>query len=231
MNYEEIRRLAEEIEREPVDESLDIRPYIENTLLKPEATPEQVRSFCEESLRYGFLGVCVNPAYVRLAREVVGDELKVVSVVGFPLGASRSDVKAYEAAKAVEDGADEVDMVINVGLLKAGRYDEVRRDIEAVVKAAGVPVKVIIETGLLSDDEKVIACRLAEEAGAAFVKTSTGFVKGGATIYDVLLMSRATKLPVKASGGIRTKEFALKLIKAGAKRLGTSRGPQVAGLA
>ncbi|NPB03428.1 MAG: deoxyribose-phosphate aldolase [Thermotogae bacterium] len=230
MSYDEIRRLAEEIEKGPVDEGEDVRAYIENTLLRPEATPEEVRAFCEESLRYGFLGVCVNPYYVSLAKEVVGDRMKVVSVVGFPLGASRSDVKAYEARKAVEDGADEIDMVINVGLLKAGRYEEVKEDIQAVVEAAGVPVKVIIETGLLTDDEKVMACKLAEEAGASFVKTSTGFVKGGATIYDVLLMSKATKLPVKASGGIRTKEFALKLIKAGAKRIGTSRGPQVAGL-
>ncbi len=230
MNYDEIRRLAEEIERGPVDESLDVRPYIENTLLRPEATPDQVRAFCEESLKHGFLGVCVNPCYVKLAKEVVGDRMKVVSVVGFPLGASRSDVKAYEAKRAVEDGADEIDMVINVGLLKAGRYEEVKEDIRAVVEAAGVPVKVIVETGLLTDDEKVMACKLAEEAGAAFVKTSTGFLGGGATVYDVLLMSKATKLPVKASGGIRTKEFALRLIKAGARRLGTSRGPQVAGL-
>jgi len=166
VNFDEIRKLATEIEASPVDESVDVRPYIENTILRPEATPEEIRAFCEESLKYGFLGVCVNPYYVRLAKEVVGDRMKVVSVVGFPLGASRSDVKAYEARKAVEDGADEIDMVIN----------------------------------------------------------------GGATIYDVLLMARATNLPVKASGGIRTKEFALKLIKAGARRLGTSRGPQVAGL-
>jgi len=230
VNFDEIRKLATEIEASPVDESVDVRPYIENTILRPEATPEEIRAFCEESLKYGFLGVCVNPYYVRLAKEVVGDRMKVVSVVGFPLGASRSDVKAYEARKAVEDGADEIDMVINVGLLKAGRYEEVKEDIRAVVEAAGVPVKVIIETGLLTDEEKVMACRLAEEAGASFVKTSTGFLKGGATIYDVLLMARATNLPVKASGGIRTKEFALKLIKAGARRLGTSRGPQVAGL-
>lgn len=222
MNFNDIADLARSIESQKF-EDMDIKSYIENTILKPEATPYEVESFCKKSLEHGFFGVCVNPSFVSLARKTVGKGMKVISVVGFPLGATTTYAKVKEGEKCLEDGADELDMVIHIGYIKGGDYDKARDDIKGVV-SLGVPVKVIIETGLLTDDEKVIACKIAEEAGAKFVKTSTGFSKGGATIYDVILMKRACSLSIKASGGIRTKEFAIKLIKAGADRIGTSRG-------
>ncbi len=222
MDFERIRNLAEEIEKGKF-EDLDLKKYIENTILKPEATPMEVEEFCKNSLNYGFFGVCVNPSFVSLAKRVVGEKLKVVSVVGFPLGATTTYSKVKEGETCIRDGADELDMVMHIGFLKGGEYKRVEEDIREVV-SLGVPIKVIIETSLLTDEEKVIACKIAENAGAKFVKTSTGFLGGGATIYDVLLMKNACSLEVKASGGIREKDMAIKLIKAGASRLGTSRG-------
>ncbi len=222
MDFNRLKVLAEEIENSS-PEDIDIRPYIENTILRPEATPKEVEDFCKKSLDYGFYGVCVNPSFVPLAKGIVGNSLKVVSVVGFPLGATTTYAKVKEGERCVKDGADELDMVIHIGFLKGGEYKRVEEDIREVV-SLGVPVKVIIETALLTDDEKVIACKISENAGAKFVKTSTGFSKGGATIYDVLIMRESCFLGIKASGGIRDKTFALKLIKAGATRIGTSRG-------
>jgi len=205
---------------------------IDHTLLKPDARPEQIERLCEEAVENGFATVCVNGAWVALAAErLEGSPVRVDAVVGFPLGAGTSSSKAFEAENAVGGGASEIDMVINVGGLKAGLDDVVSRDIESVVAAvdeAGI-VKVILETCLLDDTEKVRACELARDAGAAFVKTSTGFASGGATVEDVALM-RATvgeAMGVKASGGIRTREQALAMIRAGADRLGTSSGVQI----
>ncbi|WP_457752977.1 deoxyribose-phosphate aldolase [Thermococcus sp.] len=212
---------------------IDIAKYIDHTNLKPYATKEDIIRLCEEAKKYGFYAVCVNPYRVKLAKETLkGTDIKVASVIGFPLGATPTEVKVFEAKKALEDGADELDMVINIGALKDGDYDYVRRDIEEVVKVAhekGAIVKVIIETCYLTDEEKEIACKLAMEAGADFVKTSTGFGTGGATVEDVKLMRRVVgdKLGVKAAGGIRTYEQALEMIKAGANRIGTSSGVKI----
>lgn len=213
--------------------ALKLASLIDHTLLKPDATPEAVRRLCAEAKEFGFASVCVNPGQVACAAaELAGTGVKVCTVIGFPLGATTSLVKALEARDAVANGAQELDMVLNIGALKAGDRDHVRRDIEAVVAAAaGRPVKVILETGLLSDAEKVEACRLAQSAGASFVKTSTGFGPGGATVEDVKLM-RATVGPemgVKASGGIRDRETALRMVEAGATRLGTSSGVAIVG--
>lgn len=212
---------------------MNLAKYIDNTLLKPAATAEQIKALCEESIEYGFASVCVNPAHVELAAKLLaGSGVKTCTVIGFPLGANTSAVKAFEAEKAVDDGADELDMVINIGALKAGDDEKVREDIEAVVQAGqGKLVKVIIETALLTDEEKVRACQLAVEAGADFVKTCTGFSGGAANVHDIALM-RATVGPeigVKASGGVRTKEDALALIEAGATRIGTSSGKAIVG--
>ncbi|BAU27185.1 deoxyribose-phosphate aldolase [Aneurinibacillus soli] len=202
--------------------------YIDHTLLAPEASAAQIDRLCQEAREHGFYAVCINPYWVRRAKqELVGSNVKVATVIGFPLGAAVTEVKAFEAAKAVEDGADELDMVLNIGALKSGEDEEVRRDIAAVVAAAASrPVKVIIETGLLTEAEKVQACRLSEEAGAQFVKTSTGFGPGGATVEDVALMRRTVgdTVSVKASGGVRTYEAAKAMIRAGADRIGTSSG-------
>ena len=212
---------------------VDIAKYIDHTNLKPYATKEDIIKLCEEAKKYGFYAVCVNPYRVKLAKEQLkGTDIKVASVIGFPLGATPTEVKVFEAKKALEDGADELDMVINIGALKDKDYDYVRRDIEEVVKVAherGAIVKVIIETCYLSDEEKEIACRLAMEAGADFVKTSTGFGTRGATVEDVRLMRRVVgdKLGVKAAGGIRTYEQALEMIRAGANRIGTSSGVKI----
>lgn len=204
---------------------------IEHTLLKPEATPEQITALCDEAVAHRFAGVCVMPIHVPLAKERLHAEpVQVVTVIGFPLGAHSSMVKSYEARDAVRAGADELDMVLQVGALKAGDRDLVRRDIEEVVKAAdGRPVKVILETALLTDAEIEVACRLAEAAGARFVKTSTGFGPGGATVHHVSLMKSIVgdRLGVKASGGIRTAEAALAMLAAGADRLGTSSGTAI----
>jgi deoxyribose-phosphate aldolase len=210
---------------------MDYAKYFDHTVLKPETTRETVERFCEEARRFGFAAVCVNPCWIALARDrLAGSGVKVATVIGFPLGASTSATKAFEARDARAAGADELDMVINIGALKDGRDDAVERDIRGVVEAAaGAPVKVIIETSALTDEEKVRACTLAKRAGAAFVKTSTGFGKGGATVADVLLMKATVGegVQVKASTGVKTREDADRLIAAGATRLGTSSGPAI----
>ncbi|MBF2053903.1 MAG: deoxyribose-phosphate aldolase [Candidatus Sericytochromatia bacterium] len=204
----------------------DLASMIDHTLLKPEATEDQVRTLCAEAAQNHFASVCVNPGYVSLCAELLkGTGVMVCTVVGFPLGATDTQTKADETRHAVANGADEIDMVINVGALKSQSYDKVEADIRAVVQAAaGKTVKVILETGLLNDAEKVMACRLSEKAGAHFVKTSTGFGPGGATEQDIALMRRTVRpdMEVKASGGIRDQAKALKMIEAGATRIGAS---------
>ena len=209
---------------------------IDHTLLKPNATKDDIARLCEEAKKYGFWSVCVNPSYVSLATDILGEsDVKVCSVVGFPLGANTPEVKAFEAEKAVSDGAREIDMVINIGALKSRDYELVNRDMRIVVERAKAQkdtvVKVIIETGLLTEDEKVLVCRLVKEAGADFVKTSTGFNAHGATVYDVKLIRNTVgpNFGVKASGGIRTYRDAIKLIRAGATRIGTSLGVVIIG--
>lgn len=207
---------------------------IDHTLLKADARKEDIIKLAEEAKSYKFASVCVNPAWVSVAYEVLKDtpEVKVCTVIGFPLGASTPETKAFETANAISNGAGEVDMVINIGALKDGNDDLVRRDIAAVVDAARgkALTKVIIETSLLTDEEKIRACKLAVEAGADFVKTSTGFSTGGATKEDIALM-RSTVGPeigVKASGGVRSAEDALVMVGAGATRIGTSGGVAIA---
>ncbi len=201
---------------------------IDHTLLKPEATAAQIKQLCQEARRYRFAAVCVNPCYVSLcARWLERSRVRVCTVIGFPLGATRPEVKKYEARRALEDGATEVDMVLNVGALKDRDYEAVLRDIKGVVRVAhtaGALVKVILETALLTDEEKVAACELAQKAGADFVKTSTGFGLGGATVEDVQLMRSAVgdAMGVKASGGLRTWVDVQKMIAAGATRIGAS---------
>ncbi|MBS4759648.1 MAG: deoxyribose-phosphate aldolase [Clostridium sp.] len=209
----------------------ELSKYIEHTLLKQDAKKEELLKLFDEAKKFNFKGVCVNPVNVSLAKEYLKDtNVKVVTVVGFPLGANRSDVKAFETQKAVEDGADEIDMVINVSSLKDKDYDFVKKDIETVKLAcASKPLKVILETDLLEKEEIKKACEICIEAKADFVKTSTGFVKNGtgATAEDVKLMAETVKskgLGVKASAGIRDKEKALLMIESGADRLGTSSG-------
>ena len=212
----------------------NLNKHIEHTLLKQDAKLEDFIKLFNEAKTHKFLGVCINPAYVKLAKENLKDnDIKVVTVIGFPLGANRSDVKAFEASKAVEDGADEIDMVINVTAIKNKDYDFVVNDIKAVKAACkDKPLKVILETDLLEKDEIKKACELCVEAKADLVKTSTGFVKGGvgAKAEDVKLMYETVSpygLKVKASGGIRDKETAVKMIEAGAERLGTSSGVKI----
>lgn len=201
---------------------------IDHTLLKPEATIEQVNKLCEEARDFQFATVCINPYWVaEAAKQLKGSGVGVTTVVGFPLGAATSGVKAAETREAIKDGATEIDMVLNIGAFKSGRNEEVRADILAVVEAAGsVPVKVILETGLLTEDEKRAACILAKEAGAAFVKTSTGFGPGGATAADIRLMRETVgqDMGVKASGGVRDAETARQMVAAGATRIGASAG-------
>jgi deoxyribose-phosphate aldolase len=212
----------------------DWASLIDHTLLKPEATDEDIRKLCEEAARYRFASVCVNPTWVRAAAcNLQGTGVPVCTVIGFPLGATLSDVKAYEARRAIFDGAREVDMVINVGALRSGDDCLVEHDIHAVVEVAheyNVTCKVIIETALLNDDEKVRACLAAKSAGADFVKTSTGFAKGGATVADIALMRRTvgSDLGVKASGGVKGLDDARKLVEAGATRIGASVGVKIA---
>ncbi len=205
----------------------EMAKYLDDTLLKADATPEQIIAICKEAKEYGCASVCVNSAYVALvAKELAGSDVKTCCVVGFPLGAMTSEAKAFEAKDAIEKGADEVDMVIEVGRAKAGDFDYVKRDIGAVVAAADKKaiVKVIIETCLLTDEEKRQACIAAKEAGADFVKTSTGFSTGGAKVEDICLMRETVgpDMGVKASGGVRTWDAALAMIEAGASRIGTS---------
>jgi deoxyribose-phosphate aldolase len=199
---------------------------IDHTLLKPDATREQLMQICDEAKQYNFATVCVNSANIPLvARQLRGSTVKPIAVVGFPLGAATSQAKAFEAREAIRAGAEEIDMVINIGSLKSKDYKTVYEDIKTVVEASKPhKVKVILETSQLNDEEKVIACTLAKTAGAAFVKTSTGFGGGGATVEDITLMRRIVGLDmeVKASGGIRTREDAQKMIQAGADRIGAS---------
>ena len=205
-----------------------IASMIDHTLLKPEATPAQVEKLCAEAAEYHFASVCVNPVYIPLAARLLkGTGVKVCCVVGFPLGAIAPEQKAAEAASCAAMGAEELDMVIHVGAAKAGDWALVQRDIEGVVKAAaGHTVKVIIETCLLTDEEKVKACEAAKAAGAHFVKTSTGFSTGGATTHDIALMRKTVgpEMGVKASGGIHSYEGAMEMIEAGADRIGASAG-------
>ena len=212
----------------------NLNKYIQHTLLKQDAVKEDFEKLFAEAREYNFLGVCVNPAYIKMAKNALdGTDVKVVTVIGFPLGANKTEVKAFEASCAVADGADEVDMVINVSALKDKNYDYVREDIKAVkIASKNAPLKVIIETDLLTADEIKQACELCIEAKADFVKTSTGFVKNGvgAKAEDVKLMYDTVSpygLKVKASGGIRDKEAAIKMIEAGASRLGTSSGVKI----
>jgi len=205
-----------------------LNKYFDHTILKPDATLAQVEKLCQEALEYGFYSVCVNSCYVKACRDYLTDsDVKIAAVVGFPLGACTTATKAFETEEACKDGASEIDMVINVGALKDGKTDYVLEDIRAVVQVAhkhNSLVKVIIETCLLSDDEKILACKLSEGAGADFVKTSTGFSTGGATAEDVALMKSIVgdRLQVKASGGIRDYQTTIKMIEAGADRIGAS---------
>ena len=208
----------------------DLAGYLDHTLLKPEASSSDIDKLCAEAVEYGFAAVCVNPTWVkRAAAAVRGSSVKVASVVGFPLGATPSEIKAMEARRAIRDGAREIDMVINIGALKSGDHDAVRRDIEMVSDAcreAGAKNKVIIEAALLTDEEKVIASYLAKQAKADYVKTSTGFGPGGATVHDVLLMRETVgpEMGIKAAGGIRSAEDMKEMIAAGATRIGASAG-------
>ena len=205
----------------------ELARMIDHTLLKPEATSEGIKKLCEEAVKYNFASVCVNPGRVKEAYEIVkNSDVKVCTVIGFPLGATTTESKVFETKDAIKNGATEVDMVINVGRLKDKDYDFVKEDIKSVVDAAKgkALTKVIIETCLLTDEEKVIACKLSKEAGADFVKTYTGFSTGGATASDIKLMRETVgpDMGVKASGGVRTKEDALTMIENGATRIGAS---------
>ena len=210
-----------------------IASLIDHTVLKPEATEADIVRICREAVDYGFASVCVNPYYVPLVADMLrGSRVLTCTVVGFPLGASMPETKAFEATRAVQDGAQEIDMVINIGALKSARYDWVRHDVEQVVASAhkgSAIVKVIFETALLTDEEKIIACEISRDAGAEFVKTSTGFGPGGATTDDVALMRRivGVELGVKASGGIGNRESAAQMIAAGATRIGASAGVRI----
>lgn len=211
----------------------DLARTIDHTLLKPDTTPAQIDKLCDEARDYRFAAVCVNPVWVKRAvSRLRGTGVTVASVVGFPLGASTPEIKAMEARQALRDGAREIDMVLNVGALKAGDYNLVERDIAKVTDACnevGALNKVILETALLSDEEKVVACKLAVAGGAHYVKTSTGFGGGGATVFDVALMREAVgpKLGVKASGGVKDRSDAIAMIDAGATRIGASAGIQI----
>jgi len=216
-----------------IPDNLEIAGKIDHTLLKPDATREEISQLCFEARKYNFASVCVNPIHVPLCKNLLrGSSVKVCSVIGFPFGATTPEVKVFETHQAIENGADEVDMVINIGALKDKNYELVARDIRGVVKEAhahDVLVKVIIETALLTNEEKKIACLLAKEAGADYVKTSTGFSKGGATVEDVALMRRTVGplMGVKAAGGVHTREDFEKMVIAGATRIGASAGVKI----
>lgn len=213
----------------------DLAKLIDHTLLKPEATKQQIEQLCAEAKKYGFASVCVNPCYVSLCARLLKDtRVKVCTVIGFPLGATTTAAKVLEAEHAIKDGAQELDMVINVGMLKSGEHEYVEDDIFAVVSTArrsGVLTKVILENVLLTDEEKVKACLLVKRAGADFVKTSTGFSKGGATVGDVILMRRVvgSAMGVKAAGGVRSREEALTMVASGADRVGASASVKIVG--
>ncbi len=209
----------------------DLAAMIDHTLLKPDASHEQIKNLCVEAAQYGFATVCVNSSNVGLASKLLaGTGVKAIAVVGFPLGAASAAAKAFETLEAIREGAQEIDTVINIGALKSKDYKEVFDDLKGVVSAAGnIPVKVILETSSLTEDEKIIGCALSKAAGAAFVKTSTGFAGGGATVDDVKLMRRIVGIDigVKASGGVRNFEDAKKMVHAGANRLGTSASVEI----
>jgi deoxyribose-phosphate aldolase len=210
-------------------DNIDIAPLIDHSLLTPTATPEQVERCCEEADRWRFATVCIAPCYVRLAVSYLhGKRPQVCTVIGFPTGATTSQVKRYEAQSAAEDGATELDVVINLGWLKAGMVEEVHQELAEICESTGLTVKAILETALLTDAEKRIAAEICMDAGAAFLKTSTGW-NGGATVADVRLLKEVAqdRIGVKASGGIKTLDQALELVAAGATRLGTSRGPDL----
>jgi len=213
--------------------SSSLAGLIDHTLLKPDATYEKIEQLCKEAMEYHFASVCINPANVALCAKLLkGQDVKVCTVIGFPLGANTTAVKVYEADNAIANGATEVDMVINVGALKSGNLDYVREDIESVARAAHAGqaiLKVIIETSLLTDDEKITACGLAKAAGADFVKTSTGFMGGGANVHDIELMRKTVgpEMGVKASGGVHGLEDARALVAAGATRIGASAGVKI----
>jgi deoxyribose-phosphate aldolase len=217
--------------KSPIHSWQDLAGIIDHTLLRPEATADQVERLCEEAREFSFGSVMVNSGRVELAvSNLQGSDVKVGAVVGFPLGASLTSVKVFEAVEAMKLGAREIDMVMNIGALKSGDRDFVLSDIRAVAEAVHAQkslLKVIFETGLLTNDEKLVACEISEKAGADFVKTSTGFLGGVATVEDVALMRRAVTIGVKASGGIRTAADARKMIDAGANRLGTSSGVNI----
>ncbi|MBS3938396.1 MAG: deoxyribose-phosphate aldolase [Peptococcaceae bacterium] len=208
----------------------EIAKFIDHTILKPEATPRDIERLCLEANQYGFAAVCVNACHVELVKSLVREDILVASVIGFPLGATTTYAKCEETKRAILDGASEIDMVINIGWAKAGLWQRVADDVRAVVLAAApVGVKVILETSLLTDEEKALVCSLAKEAGAAFVKTSTGFGAAGATLADVALMRRTVGegFGVKASGGVRTLDALLAMVAAGANRIGTSSGVDI----
>ena len=210
---------------------MEYNKLIDHTLLKQDASPEQIVKLCEEAKQFDFMSVCVNPGYVPLAAECLkGSSVKVCTVIGFPLGMNLTKTKVEEAELCIKEGADEIDMVINVGMLKAGHDDYVKEEIRLLKEVAGSRIlKVIIETCLLTDDEKVRACKASKEAGADFVKTSTGFSTGGATAHDVALMRKTVgpEMGVKASGGVRTHEDLIAMVEAGANRIGTSNGTKI----
>ncbi len=208
---------------------IDLAPFIDHALLSPIATPEQVEQWCDDADRFNFAAVCVNPIHVRQVADYLHNKSpKVCTVIGFPLGATTSAVKLHEAQEATENGADELDVVINLGWLKAGNVEEVHRELAEIRDATGLVIKAILEMSLLTEQEKRIAAEICMDAGASFLKTSTG-LNGGATIADVRLLKDITndRVGIKASGGIRTVDQALELIIAGATRLGTSRGPDL----
>lgn len=211
------------------DKKMQINQYIDHTVLKADATFDDIKKLVDEAVEHDFYSVCVNSSYVKFIRDY-NKEVRIASVVGFPLGTMAKEAKVFEARCAIEDGASEIDMVINIGMLKSGDYDYVEREIREIKEAIGDNVlKVIIETCLLTDHEKVKACELSVKAGADFVKTSTGFSTGGATVSDVKLMAEIVgdKAKVKASGGIHTREEALSFIEAGASRIGASKSIEI----
>ncbi|MCD6132101.1 MAG: deoxyribose-phosphate aldolase [Candidatus Hydrothermae bacterium] len=233
MNFEELKLRAKEIEQGnyQIISRDEVATLIDHTNLKPTSTPRDIENLIEEAIRHRFKTICINPCYVRLAaQKLEGSRIEVCTVIGFPLGQNTTEIKIRETERALEDGASEFDMVLNVGKLKAGDYEYVKNEIAAIKKIVGDKIlKVIIETAYLEDTEKVKATELIIEAGADFVKTSTGFGPGGATVYDVLILSAVVqgKIGVKAAGGIRSYEDALKMITAGATRIGASRSVQI----
>ncbi len=241
MDTQQIEQLAAQIGEEilarsgrrPEAAKASVASLIDHTLLRPEATARQIADLCREARQYGFAAVCVNPCWVALAvNELAGSKVKIATVAGFPLGATTTEAKVAEAAAALRVGAREIDMVMNIGALRGGDLETVRQDIQAVTAeahAAGAIVKVILETALLDDRQKAVACTLAKMAGADFVKTSTGFGPAGATVEDVALMRRVVgaELGVKAAGGIRTLDDLRRMTAAGANRIGTSAGVKI----